>query len=132
MKKVIQFIIGAVAMEYSLVAACYMDSEGAAGNMSAIKFVVGAVIAAIMYYWSEIDRKRAELDKRIKRKRRMRGCMVDVVYISGTRCSTKEKRMLAELLAGKRKKQNDKDNFEKVLDREMERRSNGEQNNTDR
>ena len=29
MKKVIQFIIGAVAMEYSLVAACYMDSEGA-------------------------------------------------------------------------------------------------------
>ena len=48
--------------------------------------------------------------------------MVDVVYISGTRCSTKEKRMLAELLAGKRKKQNDKENFEKVLDREMERR----------
>lgn len=72
MKKVIQFIIGAVAMEYSLVAACYMDSEGAAGNMSAIKFVVGAVIASIMYYWSEVDRKRAELDKRIKRKRRMR------------------------------------------------------------
>lgn len=58
--------------------------------------------------------------------------MVDVVYISGTRCSTKEKRMLAELLAWKRKKQNDKENFEKVLDREMERRSNGEQNNTDR
>lgn len=56
--------------------------------------------------------------------------MVDVVYISGTRCSAKEKRMLAELLAGKRKKQND--NFEKVLDREMERRSNGEQNNVDR
>lgn len=72
MKKVIQFIIGAVAMEYSLVAACYMDSEGAAGNMAAIKFVVGAVIAAIMYYWSEVDRKRDELDKRIKRKRRMR------------------------------------------------------------
>jgi hypothetical protein len=72
MKKVIQFIMGAVAMEYSLVAACYMDSEGAAGNMAAIKFVVGAVIAAIMYYWSEVDRKRDELDKRIKRKRRMR------------------------------------------------------------
>lgn len=72
MKKVIQFIIGAVAMEYSLVAACYMDSEGTVGNMSAIKFVVGAVIAAIMYYWSEVERKRAELDKRIKRKRRMR------------------------------------------------------------
>lgn len=72
MKKVIQFIIGTVAMEYSLVAACYMDSEGAAGNVSVIKFVAGAVIAAIMYYWSEVDRKRAELDKRIKRKRRMR------------------------------------------------------------
>lgn len=72
MKKVIQFIIGAVAMEYSLVAACYMDSDGTVGNMSAIKFVAGAVIAAIMYYWSEVDRKRAELDKRIKRKRRMR------------------------------------------------------------
>lgn len=72
MKKVIQFVIGAVAMEYSLVAACYMDSEGASVDMAAIKFVVGAVIAAIMYYWSEVDRKRAELDKRIKRKRRMR------------------------------------------------------------
>lgn len=58
--------------------------------------------------------------------------MVRAVYISGTRCSTQEKRMLAELLAGKRKKQNDKDNFEKVLDREMGRRSNGEQNNVDR
>jgi hypothetical protein len=40
--------------------------------------------------------------------------------------------MLAELLAGKRKKQNDKDNFEKVLDREMKRRSNGEQDNVNR
>ncbi len=58
--------------------------------------------------------------------------MVGVVYISGTRCSTKEKRMLAELLAGKRKKQNDKENFEKVLGGEMGRRSNGEQNNIDR
>lgn len=72
MKKVIQFIIGAVAMEYSLVAACYMDSDGVVGNMAAIKFVAGAVIAAIMYYWSQVDRKRAELDKKIKRKRRMR------------------------------------------------------------
>lgn len=72
MKKVIQFVIGAVAMEYSLVAACYMDSGGATEDMAAIKFVAGAVIAAIMYYWSEIDRKRAELDKRIKRNRRMR------------------------------------------------------------
>lgn len=58
--------------------------------------------------------------------------MVGVVYISGTRCSTKEKRMLAELLAGKRKKQNDKENFEKVLDREMGRRRNGEQDNVNR
>lgn len=58
--------------------------------------------------------------------------MVRAVYISGTRCSTQEKRMLAELLAGKRKKQNDKEEFEKVLGREMERRSNGEQNNTNR
>ena len=58
--------------------------------------------------------------------------MVGIVYISGTRCSTKEKRMLAELLAGKGKKQNDKENFENVLGREMERRSNGEQNNADR
>ena len=58
--------------------------------------------------------------------------MVGVVYISGTRCSTREKRMLAELLAGKRKKQNDKEGFEKVLDREMEGRSNAEQNNIDR
>ena len=58
--------------------------------------------------------------------------MVRAVYISGTRCSTQEKRMLAELLAGKRKKQNDKEKFEKVLGREMERRSNGEQNNTNR
>ena len=58
--------------------------------------------------------------------------MVGIVYISGTRCSTKENRMLAELLAGKRKKQNDKEDFGKVLDREMERISNGEQNNTDR
>ena len=58
--------------------------------------------------------------------------MVGIVYISGTRCSTKEKRMLAELLAGKRKKQNDKEDFGKVLDREMERISNGEQNNVDR
>ena len=58
--------------------------------------------------------------------------MVGIVYISVTRCSTKEKRMLAELLAGKRKKQNDKEDFGKVLDREMERISNGEQNNVDR
>lgn len=48
--------------------------------------------------------------------------MVDVVYISGTRCSTKEKRMLAELLAGKRKKQNDK----KILKRFLTEKWRGE------
>lgn len=58
--------------------------------------------------------------------------MVGVVYISGTRCATKEKRMLAELLAGKQKKQNDKENFEKVLNREMGRRRNGKQDNVNR
>lgn len=62
MKKAIRFIIGAIALEYSLVAACYMDCDGAIGDMAA------------MYFWSELDRKRAELDKRIKRikRRRMR------------------------------------------------------------
>ena len=72
MKKAIRFIIGAVALEYSLVAACYMDCDGVIGDMAAIKFVVGAAAAAAMYFWSELDRKRAELDKRIKRNRRMR------------------------------------------------------------
>lgn len=69
MKKAIRFIIGAVALEYSLVAACYMDCDGVIGDMAAIKFVAGAVVAAAMYFWSELDRKRAELDKRIKRHR---------------------------------------------------------------
>lgn len=74
MKKAIRFIIGAIALEYSLVAACYMDCDGVIGNVDAIKFVVGAAVAAAMYFWSELDRKRAELDKRIKRikRRRMR------------------------------------------------------------
>ena len=69
MKKAIRFIIGAIALEYSLVAACYMDCDGVIGNVDAIKFVVGAAVAAAMYFWSELDRKRAELDKRIKRRR---------------------------------------------------------------
>ena len=69
MKKAIRFIIGAVALEYSLVAACYMDCDGVIGNVDAIKFVVGAAVAAAMYFWSELDRKRADLDKRIKRRR---------------------------------------------------------------
>lgn len=53
--------------------------------------------------------------------------------ISGIRCNDYERKALVALMQGKgKKKQEDKDDFEKVLDREMERRSNGEQNNTDR
>ena len=53
--------------------------------------------------------------------------------ISGIRCNDYERKALVALMQGKeKKKQDDKENFEKVLDREMERRSNGEQNNTDR
>ena len=53
--------------------------------------------------------------------------------ISGIRCNDYERKALVAMMKGKgKKKQDDKENFEKVLDREMERRSNGEQNNTDR
>lgn len=53
--------------------------------------------------------------------------------ISGIRCNDYERKALVALMQGKgKKKQNDKEDFEKVLDREMERRSNGEQNNADR
>lgn len=53
--------------------------------------------------------------------------------ISGIRCNDYERKALVALMQGKgKKKQNDKEDFEKVLDREMERRSNGEQNNVDR
>ena len=53
--------------------------------------------------------------------------------ISGIRCSDYERKALVALMQGKgKKKQDDKENFEKVLGREMERRSNGEQNNVDR
>ena len=53
--------------------------------------------------------------------------------ISGIRCSDYERKALVALMQGKvKKKQDDKENFEKVLGREMERISNGEQNNTDR
>lgn len=59
-------------------------------------------------------------------------CMVSMI-ISGIRCNDYERKALVALMQGKgKKKQNDKEDFEKVLDREMERRSNGEQNNTDR
>ena len=53
--------------------------------------------------------------------------------IRGIRCSDYERKALVSMMQGKgKKKQDDKENFEKVLDREMERRSNGEQNNVDR
>ena len=53
--------------------------------------------------------------------------------ISGIRCNDYERKALVALMHGKgKKKQDDKENFEKVLGREMERRSNGEQNNVDR
>lgn len=53
--------------------------------------------------------------------------------ISGICCSYYERKALVALMQGKgKKKQDDKENFEKVLGREMERISNGEQNNVDR
>lgn len=53
--------------------------------------------------------------------------------ISGIRCSDYERKALVAMMHGKgKKKQDDKENFEKVLGREMERISNGEQNNVDR
>lgn len=53
--------------------------------------------------------------------------------ISSIRCNDYERKALVALMQGKgKKKQDDKESFEKVLGREMERRSNGEQNNTDR
>ena len=53
--------------------------------------------------------------------------------ISGIRCNDYERKALVALMQGKgNKKQDDKENFEKVLGREMERISNGEQNNVDR
>ena len=55
------------------------------------------------------------------------------ITISGIRCTDYERKTLVTMMQGKgKKKQDDKENFEKVLDREMERRSNGEQNNVDR
>ena len=53
--------------------------------------------------------------------------------ISGIHCSDYERKALVAMMQGKDKnKQDDKEDFKKVLDREMERISNGEQNNTDR
>lgn len=56
--------------------------------------------------------------------------MVSMI-ISGIRCADYERKALVTMMQGK-KKQDDKESFEKVLGREMERRSNGEQNNVDR
>lgn len=53
--------------------------------------------------------------------------------ISGIRCNDYERKALVAIMQGKGKKeQDDKEDFEKVLGREMERRSNGEQSNADR
>ena len=53
--------------------------------------------------------------------------------ISGIRCTDYERKTLVTMMQGKeKKKQDDKEDFEKVLGREMERISNGEQNNVDR
>ena len=53
--------------------------------------------------------------------------------ISGIRCNDYERKTLVTMMHGKeKKKQDDKEDFGKVLGREMERRSNGEQSNIDR
>ena len=58
--------------------------------------------------------------------------MVSMTII-GIRCSDYERKALVAMMQGKgNKKQDDKENFEKVLGIEMERISNGEQNNIDR
>ena len=58
--------------------------------------------------------------------------MVSMTII-GIRCSDYERKALVSMMLGKgKKKQDDKEDFGKVLGREMERISNGEQNNVDR
>ena len=53
--------------------------------------------------------------------------------ISGIRCNDYERKALVALMHGKgKKKQDDKEDFGKVLGREMERISNGEQENVER
>ena len=53
--------------------------------------------------------------------------------ISDIRCNDYERKTLVTMMQGKgKKKQDDKENLGKVLGREMERISNGEQNNVDR
>lgn len=70
MKKAIRFVVGVVTLEYSLVAACYMDSAGSIGDINAVKFAIGAIIAASMFFWAELDRQREKLDQQLRRKRR--------------------------------------------------------------
>lgn len=68
-KKIVRFAIGALSMEIGLIAACYLDVDGTAGSIAAVITVIGFLIAVWMYYLGEIDRKRAELNRRIERKR---------------------------------------------------------------
>lgn len=56
--------------------------------------------------------------------------MVSMI-ISGIRCTDYERKALVTMMQGKKKK-DDEEDFGKVLGREIERRSNGEQNNADR
>lgn len=72
MKNAIRFIIGFVAIMYALVAACYLDSQELISDANAVRFLVGSVIAAAIYFWYELDKKREQLNRRIKRDRRMR------------------------------------------------------------
>lgn len=72
MKNAIRFIICFVSIMYALVAACYLDSDGFIGDVNAIRFLVGSVISASMYFWYELDKKRERLNRRIKHERRMR------------------------------------------------------------
>lgn len=72
MKNAIRFIIGFVAIMYALVAACYLDSKELISDANAVRFLVGSVIAAAIYFWYELDKKREQLNRRIKRDRRMR------------------------------------------------------------
>ena len=56
--------------------------------------------------------------------------MVSMI-ISGIRCTDYERKALVTMMQGKKKK-DDEEDFGKVLGREIERRSNGEQSNADR
>ena len=53
------------------------------------------------------------------------------MILSNIHCSEYERKALVMMLQGKKKK-DDEEDFVKVLGREIERRSNGEQSNADR